>query len=720
MAAAGEEEVEYESDPEEAKRLLRMRRREASDDEDEEERERPLRRIDSRAAIGSDGESDGQGAAAEYDDEESEIEEEELEEEEEEEVAVEADVVEEGEHEVRGGKDSVEIGSEDEKELDGDAPRSVGESMELLQGVNQVEEEKKENEPFAVPTAGAFYMHDDRFRDNAGGGRHRRTLGERKLWESKDDRKWGHDKFEEMTLQERRYEKGTRNSRGHYRARGKNRGADRGFPRVNKSKAYDNNTQNHAPKGFRGRGPRRYEPSRNNSEAPQTQLRNRSGKSIEKTLHVTSGRAPMATSNSESNPVPARKQVFASSLNYASPPFYPSLSSNKETTLTQNKDVQAGTTNRNLRSAVMDENFSVSQSNTMMRGKDVVDSIGMEKLYINDSISPVAGKPSTSLQLPLSRPSLVNNTQPLRPRAQGRNLVPSGQMTCQPGAPHSQVTRASPPNQLHTVQRNPVQSRVQPSFQASVQSPGSGSQTTSPPKAALSINYFEPGELESPPESSKSKNASIGKGKGSVQGSGRGSFLYGGTQVMGASGNMGSGHGDQNFPGTPAFLPVMPFSGQHSGGMGVPAVGMAFPGYVAQPQLGLGNSEMTCGHVRPRDGALGTTYCSPYIAVDGAYHSRPSGKTSSSEASSWFKEDNTNKPNNEWKASQRPEVASEEFGQRQKNTRSEAYVQALCDLQYLFWSTLGRSIFHDILGIYDKRLIMLWSFVRKTLQPDGW
>ncbi|GMP34633.1 hypothetical protein CsSME_00007422 [Camellia sinensis var. sinensis] len=465
-----------------------------------------------------------------------------------------------------------------------------------------------------------------------------RTLGERKLWESKDDRKWGHDKFEEMTLQERRYEKGTRNSRGHYRARGKNRGADRGFPRVNKSKAYDNNTQNHAPKGFRGRGPRRYEPSRNNSEGPPTQLRNRSGKSIEKTLHVTSGRVPMATSNSESNPVPAIKQVFASSLNYASPPFYPSLSSNKETTLTQKKDVQAGTINRNLRSAVMDENFSVSQSNTMMRGKDVVDSIGMEKLYINDSISPVAGKPSTSLQLPLSRPSLVNNTQPLRPRAQGRNLVPSGQMTCQPGAPHSQVTRASPPNQLHTVQRNPVQSRVQPSFQASVQSPGSGSQTTSPPKAALSINYFEPGELESPPESSKSKNALIGKGKGSVQGSGRGSFLYGGTQVMGASGNMGSGHGDQNFPGTPAFLPVMPFSGQHSGGMGVPAVGMAFPGYVAQPQLGLGNSEMTWLPVLAgAAGALGTTYCSPYIAVDGAYHSRPSGKTSSSGASSCLK-----------------------------------------------------------------------------------
>lgn len=37
----------------------------------------------------------------------------------------------------------------------------------------------------------------------------------------------------------------------------------------------------------------------------------------------------------------------------------------------------------------------------------------------------------------------------------------------------------------------------------------------------------------------------------------------------------------------------MQFGGQHPGGLSVPTVGMAFPGYVAQPQLGLGNSEMT-------------------------------------------------------------------------------------------------------------------------------
>jgi hypothetical protein len=35
------------------------------------------------------------------------------------------------------------------------------------------EEGKKESEPFAVPTAGAFYMHDDRFQEARGRGRGR-------------------------------------------------------------------------------------------------------------------------------------------------------------------------------------------------------------------------------------------------------------------------------------------------------------------------------------------------------------------------------------------------------------------------------------------------------------------------------------------------------------------------------------------------------------------
>ncbi|KAE9467821.1 hypothetical protein C3L33_00286, partial [Rhododendron williamsianum] len=566
----------------------------------------PPRRVESResrAGIVSDGgESDGGGAPAEYDDDDEEFGVEEEEEEELEEYEVE--VVEGEEYERSGGKEGGGGVAEREREGEGgggvaeregegegeERDRDVGESTEEVNNEGG-EEGKKENEPFAVPTAGAFYMHDDRFRDSAG-GRNRRTLGGgRKLWESRDNKKWGHDKFEEMTLHDRPHEEGMRNSRGRYRARGKNRGADHGYPGGNKSKAYNNNNQNNGPKlGY--------------------------GKSTEKTPHTSSGRTPVSTPNMESDSVPAMKQVVASSLSSASPPFYPSASSNKEIASTQKREIQAGT---------------ISQSNTMIRGKNVVNAGGMEKVYINNSVSPNPGKPSTSLQLSPSGSSLVNNTQALHPRAHGGAVGPA---------------------------------------------PGSGSQTSSPPKAGSSMNSFGSGELESPPESSKSKTALVGNG--GVQVSGRSSFLYGGAQLMGASGNMGSGRGDQNFAAAPAFLPVMPFGGKHQGGMGVPAVGMAFPGYVAQPQLGMGNSEMTWLPVLAgAAGALGATYCPPYISVDGAYQSRQSGQTSSSGASS--KENDINKPNSNWKPSQRPvnlsflsaEVARDEFSQRQKNTRRQ-------------------------------------------------
>lgn len=56
-----------------------------------------------------------------------------------------------------------------------------------------------------------------------------------------------------------------------------------------------------------------------------------------------------------------------------------------------------------------------------------------------------------------------------------------------------------------------------------------------------------------------------------------------------------------------SLVAVMQFGGQHPRGMGVPAVGMAFPGYVANPQLGLGNSEMTWYRFK-----LMTSYCMLY------------------------------------------------------------------------------------------------------------
>ncbi|KAI3712038.1 hypothetical protein L1987_70587 [Smallanthus sonchifolius] len=548
MADLGEEE-EYESDPEQAKLSLKMRRRrEASDDEEEDDEDVGDSRVrgrgrgvivDSRV---SDYESDGQGAAAEYDDEELDLVEEE-------EELIKEDEVEGVREEVDGVKRENDRADNVDQFDDNANGGGVGEGRE---------EEKKKNEPSAVPTAGAFYMHDDRFRGSAG-GRNRRTLGGRKLWELRDDSKWGHDKFEEMTVQDRHYYERRRIPRGRSRARGRNRGEGRGLP-----KSYNNNNQASGPKSVRGRGPRRYQPSTQNAfDAPEQSRQ--PAKPMEKTSHASSGRASTATSALEAAQLSFRENVVASNLNSASPPFYPSGSSNKETNITQKKDAQSGSLNRGPRPSVMAENYPISQSNVAGR-RNVSVSLGMEKLYINDSIS----KPLNNLQT----------------RAEGRGPNSFGQMAYQPVPPHN-VNR-----------RN-----LQPSGQQFVARFPSGSRAPSSPKTSGPAHGLESIDLESSTESNDSKTALVGKGKDSIPSSGVSSFPY----------------GDPNFSGAPTFLPVMQFAGQHPRGLGVPAVGMAFPGYVAQPN-GMGNSEMTWLPVLAgAAGALGAAGLGapyPYITMD--------------------------------------------------------------------------------------------------------
>ena len=284
----------------------------------------------------------------------------------------------------------------------------------------------------------------------------------------------------------------------------------------------------------------------------------RSGKPLERTAQANSSRAFTPATSADTASVPARKHVFASSLNSASPPFYPSGSSNKDITLTQKKDVQAGTVSRNLLPSVTDEKFSVPQSNSL-RGKNVLDSLSMAKLYIDDSSPSASGKPLTNLQMLPSGSSLGNTSQPSQSRVQGRGVAIPVQKAYQPAPHQNQVNRVSPPTQVNAVQRNSIQGRAQSSVQAAAQQlgqhPGIGSQASSPPKTAMSVNSYESGEVESS-ETSKSKGALVSKGKSSVQGAGRGSFLYGGAQIMGATGNVAVSQGDQNFP---AFLPGKAF-----------------------------------------------------------------------------------------------------------------------------------------------------------------
>ncbi|RDX83520.1 Protein MLN51-like protein, partial [Mucuna pruriens] len=645
MASAVEENNgEYDSDPEEAKRSLTMRRREASDDEEAEED--TDKREDRRVEVPSD-DLDDEGGIEDYDDDDAEEEEEELEEEEEEVLDVEDEVYEE-----KGASGEVEGSVSVVKESDDDVIPPLEDSVKVRSA------EKKENEPFAVPTAGAFYMHDDRFRDNSG-ARHRRIPGGRRLWESKDDKKWGHDKFEEITLHERNFEERRRPSKGNYRGHAKSQGTDHGgFVRGNRRGYNDNSNQNQEPKSIvRGRGPQRYErTNKSNGSSPQVQNKH-------------SERTSNPASNTESDPVPAKNQAFGSNLNSASPPFYPSVSSNKDINLAQKREVQAGGSSKNIGPVVMDEGFPVQQNNAQLRGKNVVDSISMAKLYIDESIPPSVGKPLNNVHMAQPGSSGVGASQ-LRASGTGRGVSIPVQTNYQRAPSHNKVSAT----QLQGIQISSAPGWNSTSVQATApqlgHKPGSGSQSSSPPKTLTSINSHDSGEMDAASESGKAKGALVGKGRGGSHGAGRGSFVYGGAQVMGTAGNVAVNHGDPNFPATPAFLPVMQFGGQHPGGIGVPAVGMAFPGYVAQPQLGLGKSEMTWLPVLAgAAGALGATYCSPYLAVDGA-SARQSGQASPMGSSS--KEHNANKANkanNELKPTQGSELASDDFGQWQNKPR---------------------------------------------------
>lgn len=248
-------------------------------------------------------------------------------------------------------------------------------------------------------------------------------------------------------------------------------------------------------------------------------------------------------STAESDPMPAQKQVF-SSLNSASPPFYPSASSNKDISSTQKEDDQAIALHRNQQSSVMDESFSMSEPNTM-QGKNVADFIGMNKLYIDEQAPTHIGKPSThSSQFP-------------RSRVQGKVQTPMGKMNHQI-TPQNQVYRVSSQAQHCNGQQAPSQTR-QASLQTSGRQLGQRTQASSSPDSDLTANSFEYREIRSPPETSKLNTALIGKGK-NVQGNGHGSFPYSGAQVMGASGNLGSTHGDVSFPGMPTFLPGITLS----------------------------------------------------------------------------------------------------------------------------------------------------------------
>ncbi|KAF2304560.1 hypothetical protein GH714_033547 [Hevea brasiliensis] len=198
---------QVDSDPEDSCPHWAMRRRKASDEDDDrtsEEEERDVR-TDGRVFAGFDDESDGVGGAPENEDDEE------------------------------------------------------------ISHFNELEVVGEEEQALIVPRMGAFYMHDDRFEGNSSG--RRMTSGGRNLWEFKDERKWQHDKFEEMTLQESEnkkfnaYTKVQRNSDAYHQGYYGNPGHS-----VKANHVKPNNNQSLSSRTIRGRGPVKYKPLKSSND----------------------------------------------------------------------------------------------------------------------------------------------------------------------------------------------------------------------------------------------------------------------------------------------------------------------------------------------------------------------------------------------------------------------------------------------------------------------
>ncbi|KAL6882023.1 hypothetical protein ACP4OV_011495 [Aristida adscensionis] len=652
-----EEEEEYVSDPDDAP-LPTMRRREASDDEGSEDGR-------SRARIGpADHDDDGQGAPEAYDDEvdgeeDEEYYDEEEEEEEEEEVG-------EGFEEYEGRAPAKEDGSAGQGSRPEEGEKAGGEGLPEG-GEGEGEGEEKEQEPFAVPTSGAFYMHDDRFQEESR-GRRRRMFGARKLWDAKDDQAWVHDRFEEMNMQDDHYED-KRMSRGRFRGRGggKPRGGARGFSRGGKYRNYqdDGNVQNRPPKVVRGRGPRRYEAvARNSREVPGSH-RKQAARFREAAPNSAAVRESGQNSHAQQETAPLKKNVINSSLNSASPPFYPSGASNQDFTVAaQRRDIQAGGSNKVLPSSMkMDDHLKV-QSGPMVRGRTNMEYGGRDRFHADGPVRSSPGRTATaSLNSSGYAAASVNPGQSPVIRAPGGNsgiVTPSNN---QPASSVHQTSRVYTQPQSHTSVMHQKSGQVpnQSAMRIPAQQMSHRTSNPSQPAQQVPVKSAESGENGSHPSPNNSKTSVVGKANN--QETGRGSFMYSGAQVIGAAGTVGLPQGDQNFPGTPALLPVMQFGGQHPGGHGVPTIGMALPGYVAQQQMGMANNEMTwLPLLAGAAGAFGGSY-PPYIALDPSYYNRPSGQASSTVPS---REPSGNRGS---KSPPRNDIGNEELDQRQNKPR---------------------------------------------------
>ncbi|KAF3956729.1 hypothetical protein CMV_018179 [Castanea mollissima] len=596
-----EEEAEYESDSEAALQWA-ARRREASD-EDESEKEGIERFRVVRS--GGEDESDGLDGAPEYYDQESYGDE----------VGEEMEEVEVEEREAQGS-----VGDEGEDRV-----------SEVVV-VNQEREEVLD-----VPRVGKFYMHDDRFGSKRR-GHHWSTPGRVDLWKPQVERQWKHDKFEQMTLPETRDKElhGSWIPKGHQQVHKKDQGKGRGYIRANQSRPHDNFVnQDDSLRIVRGRGPVRYRPDlwrnyigivggrgairskplmKSSDVVPPTKYE-RSGKFRGSTSVTKSARMFSHPSNIQSDSLASKNLISASSLGSASLLFTIVSSSSHEESLKQKINARHGRANRHHPTFVPQDETKCS--NTFLQGKTLADSFDWDKLSIEDSSQTVVENYLTNLHLQSPTACAKYMVESPQLKGQRSSFSLSKKNSHQSNPSSNQVNRDHLRAQPLVVQQRSTESTVQPPVQLYTQQlhPGNRSQQSS---ESWSPYSSKPVMLDSLPKSSKTKVALVGKESSAVQASKRGSFQYDGTIAH------------HNNAANPSLLPGLLFGGLHHGGLGDPAVCMAFPGYVGQSQVGFGNSEITWLPVLTGSaGTIGAAYYSPHVTLDDGYVAHFPGQSSS-------------------------------------------------------------------------------------------
>ncbi|KAL6615946.1 hypothetical protein ACP70R_038216 [Stipagrostis hirtigluma subsp. patula] len=619
---------EYESDPDDAPRLAVRRRASASDDEEEEDDGGGGGRGSTPPSTVFDSESesdpDGQGAAELYDDGEEVYGTEEDEEcqdvyEEVEaggggeakvvtgEVAVAPATEDEGKYEEE--EEDPTVGTEEEAEME-------GEEKAAMEG--EEDTEKKGGAPYDVPTTGAFYMHDNRFQDQENGGRgyQRHNFGGQKLWYSKDEAGWVHDRFYEINFHDNA---SIKHSVGHgYSGATKCYDDTRSFDNVQiQSRSYGNaKVYNNEPNVYGEKVSRSYQAHWTTSGVSSAQMNRKSFSRSQNAEAV--GKHSSQTLDLQHEQNLHCKQSVGSSISSAPPPFCSSRSSHQEL------KPRLVRFSKLFSSAVhMAHNSLTPQS----RRKAFVPSGEHGNVVDSCCVVPIEIMPCSALDS-----ISTSNNYSEYPKSWGQG---GDSHIAEPA--HNTVSMSTSNNyseatRLYTQAHNAgyqqwsVQPSILPIPRASAQIFGEKFTSTekiqSHPETTL-ISKAEDGEATTPPEQNNLVVLSEVEGQDDMKEAERASLPDGGGHVLGITGTRDFSLGDPMSIGASAKLPVMQFGGQYLRGPGFPSVPIVRPGFMGQ-QSG-GSSEMGLMTWLPistnATGVLEGTLSPPYF---GSYCPQPS------------------------------------------------------------------------------------------------